>query len=209
MALDCCKLVNGLVLNLSGCIISISMNSSTEIIKECDGEVLIGATNGTLSLNAFVSNYSSVFNDCATSASLSVPWNKRYDCDADKVYFINSGKGSASKIGDPPYASIITSIGRSYPNLSASVGSGPSNVYSIQTQEDGYGLIYTGGPISFNSGNVSDLIISFSSIVSPSILELPAGTSDLYLQSFNVNYSPGEIPTANYSFAFSITEGGI
>jgi hypothetical protein len=205
---DCCQLVSGLQLNIGGCAISINMNSSTEIVKECDNEILIGATNGTLSLNAYVDGFFSVFTDCATSASLSVPWIRRYDCENDTVYFINSGDGSASIIGDPPFVSLITSVGRSYPNLSASVGSGPSTVYALQTQEDGYGLIYSGGPINFDSSNESDLIRTFSSIISPSILELPNGVSDLHLQSFNVNYSPGEIPTANYSFAFSITEGG-
>lgn len=200
MADACCRLVGNL--DVIGCSISISINSSTEIIKECGNDILTGATTGTLSLNSYTGS-PSIYTGCAQSAQLSIPWIRKYDCDADVVYFINSGKGTSTIIGDPDNASIPSSnIVKSYPNLNASIGSGPSNPYSLQTQYNGYGLIYSGGPINFDSRNANTLIIPFTNIVSEGV---PSGASNLYLQSFSLNYSPGELPTANYSFAFSVS----
>lgn len=194
---DCCKLVSSL--DVIGCSISISVNSATEITKECDNIILTGATTGTVNLNSYTGD--GLYTGCSQSASLSIPWIRKYDCDNDIVYFINSGKGSATIIGDPPNVSLLSAAIVSYPALSASVGGGPSSIYSLQTQQNGYGLSYSGGPISFNSGTKSTLQIGFSTIVSEGI---PSGASDLYLQSFSLNYTTGELPTVNYSFAFSI-----
>lgn len=209
---DCCKLVGNLQVNLNGCILSISMNSRTDVLKECDGTPLIGPSTGSVSVSAYVNNFtggnngSRIYSGCQASANVSIPWTRRYDCETDTVYFINAGKGISSMIGDTtPYATILNSLNRTYPNISASVGSGPTSIYSLQEQTDGYGLKYSGGPIDFDSSQLSTLIIPMGNIVPPEF-EVPTGFTDLYLQSFNINFNPGELPQVSYSFAFGITD---
>lgn len=210
MADNCCRLVGDLGFNVGGCILSISMNSRTEVVKECDGEPLIGPSTGTISLTAYMTSEvgaNRIYTGCQSSATVSIPWTRRYDCETDTVYYINAGKGTSSMIGDTTsYATIINDIGRRYPNISANVGSGPTTIYALQEQLDGYGLVYTGGPIDFDSGSESTITIPMSNVV-PSNFEVPTGATDLYLQSFNLNLNPGEIPQVNYSFAFGITGG--
>ena len=190
---DCCKLVGNLSLSRNGCFLSFSMNSRTEIVKECDGEPLIGASTGTVSVTAYMDSTvagsrSRIYSGCQSSANVSIPWTKRYDCETDTVYYINAGKGTSSIIGDTaPYAVIKNeAIVRRYPNISASVGSGPTTIYALQEQIDGYGLSYIGGPINFNSDDDTSLTFTASSIIPPSVV-MPAGITDLYLQSFNLN----------------------
>jgi hypothetical protein len=223
---NCCNLVSGLQLEIDGCVISINMNSSTEIIKECEsegdvtGEILIGATKGSMSINTFVKEYTDavastvIFTECSTSANLSIPWMTRYDCDSGNDYtqYINTGQGSASVIGEPPYVVLLNPVVTAYPNLTANSSSGPSTVYSLQSQVDGYGLAYNGGPIifNFNSSIESSLKILLGDVIPTNILTglgfaAELGNTIMYLQSFNVNYTPGEIPTATFSYAFSLS----
>jgi hypothetical protein len=183
------------------------MNSRTDIIKECNGEPLIGPSTGSVSVTAYVDGMH-IYKGCQASAQVSIPWVRRYDCESDTVYYINAGKGTASIIGETyvsPYARILNDTGRRYSNISANVGQGPATIYAVQEQIDGYGLDYHGGPINFNSGNENDITFSFGSIV-PSDFDKPSGATDLYLQSFNLNLNPGEVPQVSYSFAFGITD---
>ena len=207
MADDCCRLVGSLGVTIPGCVISINMNSRTEVVKECDGEPLIGPTTGTVSVTAYASP-TRVYHGCQASANVSIPWVKRYDCETDTVYYINAGKGTSSIIGESyvsPYARIINDIGRRYPNVSASVGSGPATVYALQEQIDGYGLTYNSGPINFNTNDENSITLPMGSVV-PSEFDVPSGATDLYMQSFNLNLNPGEIPQVSYSFVFGITD---
>lgn len=208
MAEDCCLLVGNMGITIPGCVISINMNSRTEVVKECDGLPLIGPSTGSVSVTAYT-NDMRPYSGCQASANVSIPWVRRYDCETDTVYYINAGKGTASIIGESyvaAYASIINDVGRKYPNVSASVGNGPTSIYALQEQIDGYGLRYSGGPINFSSDNENSITFNFGSIV-PSEFNVPSGATDLYLQSFNLNLNPGEIPQVSYSFAFGITDG--
>jgi len=193
MAGDCCKLAGNLVLGISGCVISVSVNSKIEILKECGGALLVGPTTGTISLSAYASNI--LHTGCPGRAGVSIPWMKRYDCDTNTVYFINSGEGSSYIAGDiNSLASLSITSGRSYPIINASSASGPSSVYMETNQEDGSGLVYTGKPISFDTK--SSLIFS----------NFGVGSGDLYLQNFSLELNPGELPTCSYSFVFIVSD---
>ena len=212
MANECCKLVGNLSLSRSGCFLSFSMNSRTEVIKECDGEPLVGPSTGTVSVTAYMDSIAGsggrIYSGCQSSANVSIPWTRKYDCETDTVHYINAGKGTSSVIGDTAPHAVIKNeaVVRRYPNISASVGSGPTTIYALQEQVDGYGLRYTGGPIDFDSDDENSLTFTPSSIIPPSVV-MPTGITDLYLQSFNLNLNPGEIPQVSYSFAFGITDG--
>lgn len=204
MANDCCKLAGGLIITLDGCIISINMTSRTEVVKECDGEALIGPTTGTVSLSAFMDNVG-IYQGCPAKAGVSIPWVRKYDCETDTLYFINSGKGTSFIAGPVSEASILISTGRIYPTMNASAGGGPTSLVMQTDQEDGYGLSYSEGPINFTSDSISSITFPMSSILGGSI-EIPSGATDLYLQNFNLEKNPGNVPTVNYSFAFGITD---
>lgn len=196
MADDCCKLVGNLIIaGLEGCITSVNVSSRSDIIKECGGEILIGPSTGTVSITGYASSPPSTHTGCPGKTGVSIPWVRRYDCDEDIVYMIPGGQGSSFIAGDVEgLATLATATGRSFPSMSASSSSGPATVYMETAQEDGYGLIYTGGPISFDTRDV--LIID----------NFGVGEGPLYLQNFSLDFSPGEIPSASYSFLFVMND---
>ena len=200
MAENCCKLVGNLIINdLDGCITSVNVSSRSEIIRECAGQILIGPTTGTVSITGYAvtpSNFSSgVHTGCPGRAGVSIPWVRRYDCDGDVLYLLSAGEGSSYVAGDVEgLATLNTATGRSFPSISASSTSGPATIYMETSQEEGYGLTYGGGPISFNTQD--ELIIA----------NFGVGEGPLYLQNFSVEFNPGEIPTASYSFMFVIND---
>jgi len=200
MADDCCRLVGDLKLNLEGCITSVNMSTRPEIIKECGDVILVGPTAGTVSITGYAvkstNNDSGIHTGCQGRAGVTIPWVRKYDCDLNVVYFIPAGQG-ASYIAGPvqEFAQLNNSIGRKYSTMSASSGGGPSTVYMVTEQEDGYGLVYTGGPIPFDT---ADTLQYDNFLVDDGPI--------LYLQSFSLEMQPGEIPSATYSFAFTIVD---
>ena len=188
---DCCQLVGNLQISgFPGCITSISMSARPDIIGECGGVVLYGATIGSVNISAYAS--SSIFVGCPSRAGVSINWIRRYDCGANKTYFINSGSGASYKVGDPPNIAIHQVIGTSFLNINASSGSGPTSIYTRANQYEGYGLTYGGGPLSINTSTTAGVTFS----------NFGLAVGNLYLQNFSIECTPGELPTVSYSFAF-------
>jgi len=200
MAEDCCKLVGNLTINgIAGCITSINVSSRSEVLRECGGQILIGPTTGTVSITGYAvtptGNDSGIHTGCPGRAGVSIPWVRRYDCDNDILYLIPGGQGSSFIAGDiEDSAALVIGTGRSFPSISASSTSGPATVYMETSQEEGYGLDYSGGPIAFDTRD--ELVIN----------NFGVGEGPLHLQNFSVEFNPGEIPTATYSFLFIITD---
>lgn len=201
MANGCCKLVGNLNLSgIDGCIISLNMTSKSELIKECADEILAGPTVGTISITGYAvtptDGDSGVHTGCPGKAGVAISWVRRYDCDTNVLYFIPGGAGSSYVAGDVGgLATLGNAFGRKYTTMSASSSSGPATIYMETEQEDGYGLVYTGGPIGFDT----DSNLEFPNFVDP-------GGSPLFLQNFSLDLNPGEIPIATYSFVFSIVD---
>ena len=192
MATDCCRLVGNLDLNLYGCIISVNVTGKTDVNVAC-GEPLHGATTGSVSLTGYVSN--KMFVGCPSRAGVSIPWIRKYDCENNKVYFIFSGEGSSFIEGEADqFVTLNKELDREYTSINASASSGPHSIYMETTHKDGYGLTYNGGPISFTTDATSTIIPNFG-----------VGEGDMYLQSFNLEANPGNIPTVSYSFVFSMS----
>lgn len=125
-------------------------------------------------------------------------------------------------------AVLNTSFGRPYGTINASSSSGPGTVYMHTTQIDGYGLTYVGDPIAFDTSLSADIKnpsfnktitvngrqVRVYSIILPPLgvrnnngtCEPLCGNSILYLQNFSLDMNPGEIPIANYSYAFVIDD---
>lgn len=214
---DCCITAGQFDdINIAGCLISANFTGRSEIIKECGsgstGDVIFGPTIGSLSITAYA-NGANIHRSCQGKAGVSIPWTRHYDCGitaggvsatSEGVIFIKAGSGSSFVAGDVlGLATIIKpSVGRnSYPSLSISSQGGPSSIGTYILQTDGAGLNYTGEPsaLSFNSSNDS-MKFNFS-------MTYPGGNiTEWYLQSFNLEVSPGELPIASYSFTCYIDD---
>lgn len=193
---SCCQLVGDLQVSFTGCLISINTSCSTESIVACGEEnPLPGPSSGSLNITGFADTVPWV--GCPSKAGLSLSYIRKYDCDNDVLYFIPSGQGQSFVSGDiERYAKVKYPLS-SCMSMSASSTSGPASIYMLTEQTNGYGLVYTGSPISINTTPGMEPI---------SLPGLPGPTGPFYLQSFNLEAQPGQIPTASYSFVFSIEE---
>lgn len=192
MADDCCKLVGNFVLNVTGCIISVSVNSSTEASKICEDTLVIGPTIGTASVVGYATD--TIHTGCPGRAGVSIPWVRKWDCENNEVYFLFAGQGRSFVAGDVQNLATVNERICSYPTMNASAQGGPASIYMETDQEDGYGLRYVGQPFSFETSDENDVTFT----------NFGVGEGPLYLQSFNLDCSPGNIPTASYSFVFVV-----
>lgn len=167
-------------------IISANLRTNTQIIITTEQLVLIGPTIGDLSVTAYgeLGSY-----NCPGRAGVNYEWAQRYDCLADKMYFLPQGGDRAYIEGQVSSNISMTSVTRTE-GFSASASSGPSTVYLSSSHEDGYDFSYTGDPIavtgrSTNAGAVGSLV-----------------PGNVYLANFTWEQSPPNIPTVSYSFIF-------
>lgn len=187
---DCCNLVSQLNIEF-GCVISVSMNSSIEMFDMC-ATIKTGITTGSISITAYASE--STYVGCPGQAGVSIPWIRRTDC--NQLYFISNGEGPSYLVGGATSSSLVSlnTHVRSYTVLEASSSSGPTSLYTEDTRVDGYGLDYSGNPLSFDTlGDSGNIFENFG-----------LGEGNMYLQNFSLNLTPGAVPTANYSFAYYI-----
>jgi len=222
----CCQLVGNLELEqFPGCIISVNVSSRLEVIKECGNTILTGATTGSISIVGYAAQ--SIHTGCPGRAGVSVNWMKRLDCDEYKTYFLSTGQGPSYLAGDTnalingreeSLAVLNNSTGRAYPTINASSSSGPASIYMKTNQTDGYGLVYIGSPIAFDTSIKPDITNPLNGtrtmsingqtirIYSSVLPNMGIGAGPMYLQNFSLEMTPGELPTASYSFAFFIED---
>lgn len=202
---SCCQLVGDLDFSaVPGCVTSVNISSSTEMMEVCE-EVKVGPTVGNISITGYASD--DIYIGCPSQAGVSVSWIRKYDCDTDTLYFINSGEGQSFISGDTAgtvfvgggashsYVALNTSSNRTYRVLNASSTGGPAAQYLEAYRTDGYGMTYTGDILQFNTADGVEI---------SNLLGIGAGS--WYLQSFNLNFTPGSLPTASYSFLFGISD---
>jgi hypothetical protein len=193
MVTDCCFLVGNFdeLLLPTGCFISVNNNINTEVPPNVCDQSVKGMTTGSLNLSAYAGT--DIYKGCPGRASVQILWQRKYDCDADEVYFIFSGEGRSSMYGDFPAVSLNKLI-TTAEILTASSQSGPASLFTKVTQQEGYGMTYNGGPINFDT--------SIHSSCEQSNMGL--GVGPYYLQNFNIELVPGSIPVANYTFAYNV-----
>lgn len=195
MATGCCQLVGDLELGLEGCVISVSTNTSTEVITSCGDDPLEGPTIGTVNISGYAST--DLWVGCPSRAGVSIPFIRKYDCVNDIVYFIFSGQGQSFYVGEAnQFVSLYRELETTSDSLSASSSSGPASIYTMTTQYNGYGLIYSGNPISFST-TAEGTEISLGGVLSG---------PTYYLQNFSLEAQPGQLPVASYSLVYSVNE---
>lgn len=192
---NCCKLVGNFdALSLpDGCIISINGNINTNFPQDCFDSLSEGASVGSLNISGYVGGL--IHTGCHGRASVQVTWLRKYDCSINNTHFIFTGAGRSFIFGN--FSNCSISLERSFNSttklVSASAQSGPTSLYTDIEQQEGIGMSFSGGPIDFNTNSESGCKIG----------NLGIGESEYYLQNFNIEFVPGSIPVANYSFAFS------
>lgn len=168
-------------------IISANLRVNTQIIITTDRLVLIGPTTGDLSITAYADSGSY---NCPGRAGVSYEWIQRYDCLADKMYFVPKGGDRAYTEGrvsrDISMIPVTNTTG-----FSASASSGPTTVYLSSSHSDGYEFSYGGRPIAVTGRNTG----------AGAVGNLVPG--DVYLASFTWEQSPPNIPIVSYSFMFA------
>lgn len=185
-------------------IFSANLRTNIDVTVTEGGLILYGPAFGDLSVSAYalLEAGEETSLGCPGKAGASYNWDRRYDCDdtsSIKVYFIPRGKTRSYKEGDVTAKISMTEIER-YPFFSAAASNGPTTPYLLQDHIDAYNFRYSGGPITVTEQDAYNekLVSIFNNI-------LPAG-SKLYLQSFNWEYTPPNVPTVSYSFLFTYYE---
>ena len=209
MAIECCNLVGNFPTTglPDGCVISISVSSRSEISK-VESAFIVGPTIGTVSISAYADNR--VYSGCPAKATISIDWMRRLDCDTilpgggkGGVHFIykNNGSSSMEGIKDTDFDIRFEHKAREFRVIDANSSSGPAALYTDDIREEGYGLIYDGEPISFDTSDPDSLIFYASTGLFTGLLDF----HPFYLQNFSFDASPGQFPKASYSFLFVIT----
>jgi hypothetical protein len=190
----CCQLIGNLNLDLDRCIISVSTSSSAEAAAICGDEPLEGAVIHSVSLSGYAST--ELWKNCPGKAGVNIPYIRKYDCATNKIYFIFAGQGQSFVAGPVSgYASLYKSFS-SVTSFSASASSGPAGIYMEVTQTNGYGLNYSGGPFSFSTSELGSTVDLGGFL-----------GGQHYLQSFNFDAQPGQLPIASYTFVAAMGEG--
>ncbi len=188
-------------------IISAQITGSSEfieIVSECDAapnvfsdvrKKLKGPSTGTLNITAYAFEKGAVDKflgtSCPSSAGISFPTQKRFDCENNRTVIIPTKTGEASREGDPITG--ITLLGDIcfFRTVNASAASGPASRITDTEKFIGADLIWTGPPFAFDSTDEDTLEFN--------ILGL-----DVKLTSFNVSVTVPGIATNTYNFEFSI-----
>lgn len=161
-------------------IISISTSCSTETAATCGGEPLEGPSTHSVNISGYAMN--SLWLGESGKAGVNIPFIRKYDCASGKVYLIFAGAGQAYVSGS---ISSLATLVKSFSSSTFISANASSLVYTKGTQTSGYGLDYSGGPISFNSRNVVSINIM---------------GGEHFLQNFSVEAQCGQLPIATYSF---------
>ena len=176
-------------------ITSASLRSNTNIMLTEDGVALRGLTLGDLSITAYTGESTESL-ACSGRAGVSFEWDQRISCDGIlKVYFIPRGKSKSFTEGDTSSNISLGNVIDTYTTFNASAGSGPATPYFSTLHNDGWGFSYKGSPLG-----ISD--VNGESSTGVSFLGCLPDNAELYLTSFNWEYTPPSMPTVSYSFIF-------
>lgn len=189
----CCQLVSSLDLGVG--IISISSSSSAEVAAVCGDEPLEGPVIHSVSITGYAST--EIWSNCPGRAGVNIPYIRKYDCSQNKLYFIFAGQGQSFTVGPVGTYVSLKKAFSTVSSISANASSGPTSIYMEADQTNGYGLSYTGGPFSFSTSDLASPINLGGGLGGPH-----------FLQSFNFDAQPGQLPTVSYTFVAPMEQSG-
>lgn len=193
---ECCHLVgnffNDTTFTLPGCIISVNNTVNTEINDYSCGTLTIGPRIGTLNLAGYAGT--EIYTGCPARAGVQVLWMRKFRCDINETHFIFLGAGrSFMQEAASAYVSLAQEVDGVTETVVASSQSGPAALFTVANQKEGLGMVYTKGPIAFNTETESGVTLN----------NMGVGNGPYYLQNFNIELVPGSIPVASYTFAYN------
>lgn len=176
---------------IEGCIISINVQSSTEIITECgDSNPLEGPTIETLNFTAYPQQI--IWSGEQSKAGVSINYIRKYDCLNDVLYFIANGQGQSYIYGDP-YGVSLNFPFNTTKIISAVATAHQSDTTTEINQLNGFGLTYTGDPISIQTtDNMQPMEVG--------------DFGPAYLQNFTYEAKAGQPPKVSYTFVKGVTK---
>jgi len=184
--MGCCQVVG----DLTGDTGYISINTSCSVEGAVEDPICGSKEPDIILQTVTVTGYASnsIHVGCPGRAGVSTTLTRRYNYDSGEMVFICNGQGASYVVGDVGGLASITEPRSSCDGLSASASSGPTSIYIEATHNTGFGLNYTGNPISFSTTKDS------CTMMSPGF-----GYGSLYLQSFSLDAQSGQIPVASYT----------
>ncbi len=193
---DCCYLVGNFFadtpFNFSDCFISVNNTVNSEISDNGCDDLSVGARIGTLNISGFAGT--DIYRGCPARAGAQVLWMRKFRCDIEKTHFIFLGPGrSFMQEAASDYVRLIKEVDETSNTIVASSQSGPSSLFTVGKQYEGLGMVYSRGPIAFDSSSESGCTLS----------NMGVGDGDYYLQNFNIELVPGAVPVASYTFAYN------
>lgn len=186
-----CRIVGDLDIGLNG-VFSINVSANSKISKTLEGDIVKGPKEKTISISAYpFMPGESDKTGCATKINSQFKWTKVYSCDDDSYYYVYQNIGNISVLGDVPEGLIkLSEIFDQGVGYNASSTAGPYSYYIGDVVKSAFSIEYFGNPITFNSANREDMVMSIGNIADRA-----------FLMSFSYTGGLGtNVPTVNYTF---------
>jgi len=185
-----CRIVGDLDIGING-IFSINVSTNSKISKGMDGDILEGPKEKTISISAYpFSPGGSSRTGCPIKINSQFKWTKIYSCEDDLYYYVYQNIGNISSLGDPPDTITFDHLVDQGIGYNASATAGPYSYYIGDRVSSAFSIEYDGIPISFDSANKEDMVVSLGNIA-----------SQAFLTSFNYTGGAGaSYETVNYRF---------
>lgn len=186
-----CRIVGDLDIGLNG-VFSINVSANSKISKTMDGDIVKSPKEKTINISAYpFMPGESDKTGCPVKISSQFKWVKVYSCEDEMYSYVYQKIGNISVLGDVPEGLIrfedLFDQGVGY---NASATSGPYSYYIGDGVSSAFSMEYFGNPITFNSANKDDMVMSIGNIAERA-----------FLMSFTYTGGLGSnVPTVTYSF---------
>jgi hypothetical protein len=196
MACDC-RIVGDLDIGLNG-VFNINVSTNAKISKTAEGVIVRDPDERTITLSAYpFLPGESKKTGCPIKINSHFKWLKVYSCLDDSYHYVYQNIGNISFLGDfPPEFVTFDDLYYQGIGYNASSQAGPYSYYIGDSVHSAFSMEYTGNPITFNSANQEDMVMSVGNIASRAFL-------------VNFTYAGGmgsSIPVVTYTFHASEAE---
>lgn len=186
-----CNLAGNIIVP-EGCFISINTNCNIESSASQSICTATSTDSGPVIETVTVTGYATtiIHKGEAGRAGYSSQLTRKYDCSTDSIQFLCKGEGTSYIVGDVEGLAVITGSSVSTTGFSCSAASGPASICLYSSQDTGFGMSYSGLPISFSSSSDACTKINLS---------IGSFSGTFYLQSFSLDMPSGQVPIASYT----------
>jgi len=198
-----CRVVGNLdTYNLEG-IVSVSITGQSDIFRTSTGRKFIGPSFNNLNIRAYPwrpggDMFMGV--SCPSKCSVGIQWERKLDCGSGEWVFLPVFWEAVQLDGEPIDGVELVEPVLETSDLDANAASGPSSPFILRVRTDGYGLVYTGLPIPFNTNDLEIFSFEFMDSGSGSNIVIERA----YLQNFELNVAPPRPAEVSYTFVYPV-----